>query len=118
MVSGDTWWRKKRGGGGEVLTVEVPCGVIRVRVIDWVISHFRRRAGYVRSTGVDHRAAVRARTVAGQQLEEARREGFAAFTLPGSWVCCHGSLAEPIVGIESAACDSACERGGGGSVGG
>lgn len=110
--------KKGKGGGGEILTVEVPCSVIRVRVIDWVFSHARRRAGCVRCTGVDHRARVRASAVARQQLEEARREGLAAFTLPGSWICCHGSLAEPVGGIESAGCDTVCERGGGGSVGG
>lgn len=45
------------GGGGVVLTVEVPCSIIRLQVM-WIISHFGCRAGYVRSAGVDHRAPV------------------------------------------------------------
>ena len=90
-----------------MLTVEVPRSVIRLRVINWVISYPRRRTCPICSTGVDLRAVALTftRSITRQELEEARRERLATLTLPGSWrrCCCrHRSLAEPVGGVCSA----------------
>ena len=93
-----------RGEGEGKLTVKVPCGVIVLRVLRWIIRHLGRRARSIdRPTRVDLRA-IDPNTLSRQQLEEARRERLAALTLARSR---SGGrpLAEPVVGVGAAGGD-------------